>query len=77
MPRLPTFSGLKAIFLMMWIRTKTSNIGAEIEALEKKEVSDDFYLPPRFVKIPTTELEDIGRKLDIGIDELVSIDRKK
>ncbi|WP_456475522.1 acylphosphatase [Candidatus Pyrohabitans sp.] len=55
---------------------KTGNIGAEITSLDKKEVSFDFDLPPKFVKIPTTELEEIGRKLDVGIDKLRSIDGK-
>jgi len=28
------------------------------------------------VKIPTTELEEIGRKFDVGIDKLTSMDGK-
>ncbi|MEE8403135.1 MAG: acylphosphatase [Candidatus Hydrothermarchaeaceae archaeon] len=52
------------------IRVKTAHIGAEIEELDKRETSHDLDLPPRFVKIATTELEEIGRKLDIGIDIL-------
>ncbi|WP_456475797.1 acylphosphatase [Candidatus Pyrohabitans sp.] len=58
------------------IRIKTGRIGAEIESLDRREVSLDIDLPPRFVKIPTTELEEIGRKLDIGIGKLSSIDGK-
>lgn len=52
------------------IKIKTKSIGAEIEALDKREVARDIDLPPKFVKIPTTELEEIGRKLDVGIDHL-------
>lgn len=37
------------------IRIKTGNIGAEIDVLDKREASFDIDLPPRFVKIPTTE----------------------
>jgi len=55
------------------IKEKTQNIGAEIESIEKREITRDFDLPPRFIKIPTTELEEIGRKLDIGINELRNI----
>lgn len=58
------------------ILTKTSNIGAEITSLDRREVSRDSDLPPKFVKIPTTELEEIGRKLDIGVDTLRSMDAK-
>jgi len=58
------------------IRIKTSNIGAEIEGLDKREVSLDFDLPPKFVKIPTTELEEIGKKFDVGIGKLTSMDGK-
>ncbi len=55
------------------VKTRTRSIGAEIESLTKKEVSRDIDLPPKFVKIPTTELEEIGRKLDIGVLELRDI----
>ncbi len=58
------------------IRIKTSHIGAEIEELDKREASFDIDLPPRFVKIPTTEFEEFGRKLDIGIGKLGSIEGK-
>jgi hypothetical protein len=36
----------------------------------------DFDLPPKFVKIPTTELEEFGRKFDVGIGKLTSMDGK-
>ncbi len=58
------------------IRVKTTHIGAEIEGLDKREVSFDFDLPPRFVKISTTELEEFGRKFDVGIGKLTSMDGK-
>jgi len=58
------------------VETKTSDIGAEIKKLDKKEVLADFDLPPRFVKIPSTELEEIGKKLDLGVRRLGSIDNK-
>ena len=55
------------------IKAKTKDIGAEIETIVKREVSTDIDLPPRFVKIPSTEWEEIGRKLDIGIEILRGI----
>jgi len=58
------------------IRIKTRSIGAEVEVVDKREVSLDTDLPPKFVKIPTTELEEIGSKLDIGVGKLISIDSK-
>lgn len=58
------------------IRIKTGRIGGEVESLDKREVSLDIDFPPRSVKIPTTELEEVGRKLDIGIGKLSSIDGK-
>jgi acylphosphatase len=55
------------------VKIKTSSIGAEIESLDSREVSIDSDLPPRFVKIPSTELEEIGSKLDIGVGYLGDI----
>jgi acylphosphatase len=55
---------------------KTKNIGAEIAGVEKREISRDSDLPPRFIKIPSTELEEIGRKLDLGVETLRSMDAK-
>jgi len=52
------------------IKIKTKSIGAEIEVLDKREVARDTDLPPRFVKISATELEEIGRKLDVGVGHL-------
>jgi len=58
------------------IINKTQSIGAEITGMDRREVSRDIDLPPRFVKIPTTELEEIGRKLDVGVEILRSMDKK-
>jgi len=58
------------------IKKKTSNVGAEIEELSKREILRDSDLPPRFVKIPSTELEEIGRKFDIGVALLSSMDKR-
>ncbi|MDI6654541.1 MAG: acylphosphatase [Candidatus Hydrothermarchaeota archaeon] len=55
------------------VKIKTSGIGAEIESLDRREVSRDSDLPPKFVKIPSTELEEIGSKLDIGVSYLRDI----
>ncbi|NOZ76904.1 MAG: acylphosphatase [Euryarchaeota archaeon] len=55
------------------IETKSKNIGVELIHLEKHEVSTDFYLPPKFIKIPSTEYEELGRKLDKGIGLLRDI----
>lgn len=55
------------------IKIKTSSIGAEIDSLDSREVSKDSDLPPKFVKIPSTELEEIGGKLDIGVSYLRDI----
>ncbi|GBE18895.1 acylphosphatase [archaeon BMS3Abin16] len=49
------------------VEKKTEAIGAEIEGVVKREVSRDIDLPPRFVKIASTEWEEIGEKLDVGI----------
>ncbi|MFQ5976411.1 MAG: acylphosphatase [Candidatus Hydrothermarchaeales archaeon] len=50
------------------VEEKTEAMGAAIEGITKREVSKDIDLPHRFVKIPSTEWEEIGQKLDIGID---------
>ncbi len=49
------------------VEEKTVAMGAGIESIAKREVSKEIDLPPRFVKIPSTEWEEIGQKLDIGI----------
>lgn len=55
------------------IESKSKNIGAEVIHVEKQEVSKDIYLPPKFIKIPSTEYEELGRKLDNGIGLLRDI----
>lgn len=41
--------------------------------IETREISKEFYLPPKFIKVPSTEYEEIGRKLDTGIEFLRDI----
>jgi len=55
------------------IQIKSKNIGAEVSKIVKEEVSKDFFVPPKFIKIPSTEYEELGRKLDKGIELLRDI----
>ncbi len=48
--------------------------GIFVESLEKKEISTEFPLPPRFARLETEELGEISRKLDIGNERLGKID---
>jgi acylphosphatase len=47
--------------------------GVEIKSLQQKEITGDFDLPARFVKLSTDEMYDIDRKLGIGNDYLNEI----
>jgi len=47
--------------------------GVEIKSLQQKEITGDFDLPARFVKLSTDEMYDIDRKLGIGNDYLNGI----
>ena len=47
--------------------------GTEIESLQQRELSDNFYLPDKFVKLSTDEMYDIDRKLGIGNELLANI----
>ncbi|MFQ5815621.1 MAG: acylphosphatase [Candidatus Hydrothermarchaeaceae archaeon] len=55
------------------IESKSKNIGAEVIHIDMQEISNDFYIPPKFIKIPSTEYEELGRKLDKGIELLGDI----
>lgn len=45
-------------------------MGTKIESLEKNEILRNFVLPYSFVKIPTSELEELGKKFDYGVEIL-------
>lgn len=47
--------------------------GVEIKSLQQKEITGDFDLPARFVKLSTEEMHDIDRKLGIGNEYLNEI----
>ncbi|MDI6654662.1 MAG: acylphosphatase [Candidatus Hydrothermarchaeota archaeon] len=47
--------------------------GIFVESMEKKEISIEFPLPPRFARLETEELADISRKLDTGNEQLKDI----
>lgn len=47
--------------------------GVEIESLQQREVTGDFDLPAKFVKLSTDEMYDIDRKLGIGNEYLKEI----
>lgn len=55
------------------IENKSKNIGGEVSKIYRREVSKDFFIPSKFIKIPSTEYEELGRKLDKGIDLLRDI----
>jgi acylphosphatase len=48
--------------------------GIFVKSLEKKEISTEFPLPPKFVRLETEELGEISRKLDIGNERLGGIE---
>ncbi|MCS4540978.1 MAG: acylphosphatase [Euryarchaeota archaeon] len=48
--------------------------GIFVESLEKKEISIEFPLPPKFARLETEELAEISRKLDIGNERLKGIE---
>ncbi len=47
--------------------------GVEIASLQQREITGDFNLPLRFVKLSTDEMYDIDRKLGIGNEYLKEI----
>ena len=47
--------------------------GVEIASLKHREITGDFDLPVRFVKLSTDEMYDIDRKLGIGNEYLKEI----
>jgi hypothetical protein len=47
--------------------------GVEIASLQQREITGDFDLPVRFVKLSTDEMYDIDRKLGIGNEYLKEI----
>ncbi|MDP3354024.1 MAG: acylphosphatase [Flavobacteriaceae bacterium] len=57
------------------IRTRGEQKGALIEDIRKEEIPYHIYLPQRFIRLYTDELEDTNRKLDVGIGILKDIKR--
>ncbi|MDP2767943.1 MAG: acylphosphatase [Candidatus Methanoperedens sp.] len=55
------------------IKSRKYVTGVEIESLQQKELSINFDIPVRFVKLSTDEMYDIDRKLGIGNDFLADI----
>ena len=49
--------------------------GVEIASLQQREITGDFDLPVRFVRLSTDEMYDIDRKLGIGNEYLKDIKR--
>ncbi len=50
--------------------------GAAIDDITSEEIPFHIYLPPKFLRLYTDELADIGRKLDKGNDELEKVNIK-
>jgi acylphosphatase len=50
--------------------------GVFVEAIQKEEAPLEFPIPPRFARLETDAIEDLGRKLDVGITSLKSMDEK-
>ncbi|MEE8403521.1 MAG: acylphosphatase [Candidatus Hydrothermarchaeaceae archaeon] len=50
--------------------------GVFVEGIQKEEAPLEFPIPPRFARLETDALEDLGRKLDSGITSLNSMDKK-
>lgn len=55
------------------VRFRGSQKGADIEDIEKEEITQRIFLPQRFLRLYTDELTDIGRKLDVGVEVLKDI----
>ncbi len=55
------------------VRFRGSQKGADIEDIEKEEITQRIFLPQRFLRLYTDELTDIGRKLDKGIELLKNL----
>ncbi len=55
------------------VRFQGSQKGADIEDIEKEEITQRIFLPHRFLRLYTDELTDIGRKLDKGIELLKNL----
>lgn len=55
------------------IKSRKYVTGVEIESLQQKELSINFDIPVRFVKLSTDEMYDIDRKLGIGNDFLADL----
>ncbi len=58
------------------LKAKCANVGATIDEIYQEEIPARVDLPQYFFKAPTDEFGDFGRKLDVGIDKLNSIDGK-
>ncbi|MFZ3060451.1 MAG: acylphosphatase [Candidatus Methanoperedens sp.] len=58
------------------IKIRGKQKGALIEDITKEEIPFHIYLPDKFLRLYTDELADIGRKLDIGNDELKGVNTK-
>ncbi len=58
------------------LKAKCANVGATIDVINQEEIPARVDLPQHFFKAPTDEFSDFGRKLDVGIDELNSINSK-
>ncbi len=55
------------------IRIRGEQKGALIEDIRKEEIPYHIYLPQRFIRLYTDELEDTNRKLDVGVEILRNI----
>lgn len=55
------------------IKERSADLRAEIESVEVTEFDGEIDLPP-FGILPTDDLADVGRKLDIGIRSLTGIE---
>lgn len=55
------------------VRFRGIQKGAQIQSIEKEEITQRIYLPPKFLRLYTDELADIARKLDKGNDFLGKI----
>ncbi len=55
------------------VRFRGVQKGAAIENIEKEQITQSIFLPPKFLRLYTDELADISRKLDVGIGILKDI----
>lgn len=62
--------------LIRLIKAGSSDLGAVVESVEKREIPTAIPLPPTFFKEPTVELKDIKDRLDEGVETLKSMDKK-